>query len=147
MNIATGESMKTFFETREDSIANRKWVLIDASDKVVGRLATEIARVLRGKDNPRYTPHNDSGDYVVVVNAEKVRFTGNKGETKRYFRHTGYVGGIKEDVAGDLLQKKPEEVIRLAVQGMLPKNPLGRSAIKKLKIYRGAEHPHAAQLG
>lgn len=139
--------MKTFFETREDSIANRKWVLIDASDKVVGRLATEIARVLRGKDNPRYTPHNDSGDYVVVVNAEKVRFTGNKGETKRYFRHTGYVGGIKEDVAGDLLQKKPEEVIRLAVQGMLPKNPLGRSAIKKLKIYRGAEHPHAAQLG
>ena len=138
--------MKTFFETREDSIERRKWVVIDADGKVVGRLATEIARVLRGKDSPRFTPHNDSGDFVIVVNADKVRFTGSKAEKKVYYKHTGFIGGMKEYVAGELLATKPEEVIRRAVQGMLPKNPLGRSTLTKLKVYRGAEHPHQAQV-
>ena len=138
--------MKTFFETREESIARRKWVVVDADGKVVGRLATEIADILRGKNNPRFTPHTDTGDYVIVVNAEKVRFTGNKADDKVYYKHTGYVGGMKEYIAGKVLATKPEEVIRRAVQGMLPKNPLGRSQLKKLKVYQGAEHPHAAQV-
>ena len=135
--------MKTFMAKKGE--IERKWYVIDASDKVVGRLATKIATILRGKHKPVFTPHVDTGDFVVVVNAEKVKFTGNKLDKKFYYRHTGYIGGIKEISAKDLLQKKPEEIIRLAVKGMLPKGRLGRKLIKKLKIYRGEEHPHSAQ--
>lgn len=137
--------MKTLFETVEHARENRKWVLIDATDKVVGRLASEVAAILRGKTNPLYTPHVDTGNFVVIVNADKVRFTRNKGATKMYYKHTGFVGSVKTTVAGELLASKPEEVIISAVRGMLPKNPLGRDQLAKLKVYRGAEHPHQAQ--
>ncbi len=137
--------MKTHFETAEDARENRKWVLIDATDQVVGRLASQIASILRGKTNPRFTPHNDSGDFVVVVNADKIRFTGNKMANKEYVYHTGYIGGVKSLNAGELLKDKPEFIITNAVQGMLPKTPLGRGQLKKLKVYAGAEHPHVAQ--
>ncbi|MGV8074843.1 MAG: 50S ribosomal protein L13 [Syntrophobacteraceae bacterium] len=123
----------------------RKWVLIDAEDKVLGRIATQIAMRLRGKHMPQFTPHVDSGDFVVVVNAEKVRLTGRKWDQKVYYRHSGYMGGVKATTARKLNQEHPERMIRLAVWGMLPKNRLGRKLIKKLKIYRGAEHPHEAQ--
>jgi large subunit ribosomal protein L13 len=137
--------MSTYFESVENARKNQKWFVVDAADKVVGRLASEVASVLRGKRNPKYTPHVDTGDFVVVINADKIRFTGSKPEKKVYFKHTGFVGGIKEKVAGKLLQTAPEEVIEHAVRGMLPKSALGRQQLTKLKIYRGAEHPHAAQ--
>ncbi len=120
-------------------------MLFDADNQNVGRLASEIARVLRGKDNPRFTPHTDCGDFVVVINAEKVRFTGDKEESKVYFHHTGFIGGIKEESARKLRARKPEEIIKRAVQGMLPKNILGRNQLSKLKVYAGTTHPHAAQ--
>lgn len=124
---------------------HRKWTLVDAEDKVLGRLATQIAMRLRGKHLPSFSPHVDTGDFVIVVNAEKVRLTGRKWDQKVYYRYTGYMGGIKATTARKLNQDHPERMIRLAVWGMLPKNRLGRKLIKKLKIYRGAEHPHEAQ--
>jgi len=123
----------------------RKWILVDAEDQVLGRLATQIAVRLRGKHLPHFTPHIDLGDFVVVVNAEKIRLTGNKWDQKVYYRHSGYMGGVKETPARKLNQEHPERMIRLAVWGMLPKNRLGRKLIKKLKIYSGTEHPHEAQ--
>jgi large subunit ribosomal protein L13 len=125
--------------------AEKKWHLIDATDKVVGRLATEIADVLRGKNNPKYTPHTDSGDFVVVVNAEKVKFTGNKLDQKVYYRHTGFAGGLRERTAREQLERRPELIIMSAVKGMLPKNTLGRKQLTKLKVFVGPEHTHAAQ--
>ena len=123
-----------------------KWWLVDAEDVVLGRMATTIATRLRGKHKAMYTPHIDCGDHVVVVNAEKVRLTGNKLADKRYYRHTGWPGGLKERVAGDILTgRHPDRVVRKAVERMLPKGPLGRQQLKKLRVYAGAEHPHAAQ--
>lgn len=129
---------------KKDEI-QRAWFVVDLEDKVLGRAATEIARVLRGKHKPVYSPAVDAGDFVVVVNAAKVRLTGHKLSDKMYYRHTGYPGGIRSINAEELLDKKPEELIRKAVKGMLPKNKLGRQMFKKLKVYGGAEHPHAAQ--
>jgi len=123
----------------------KKWWLIDAEGKVLGRLATEIAVLLRGKKNPKYVDFMDSGDFVVVINAEKVKVTGKKMEQKKYYSHSGYPGGLKERTLKELLAKKPEEVIKKAVWGMIPKNRLGRSIHKKLKVYQGTEHPHQAQ--
>ncbi len=123
----------------------RGWYVVDASDLVLGRLATRVATVLRGKHNPAFTPHVDCGDFVVVVNAEKVRLTGNKVEDKRYWRHTGYPGGIKSRTVAEQMERGPEEVLRKAVVGMLPHNRLGRQLATKLKIYSGSEHPHTAQ--
>jgi len=125
--------------------AEKKWVKLDARDQIVGRLATRIANLLRGKDNPKFTPHTDSGDYVIVVNAEKVRFTGKKLDDKKYYRHSDHVGGLKVKSARDQLKKFPERVITEAVKGMLPKNSLGRSQLKKLKVFVGPEHTHEAQ--
>jgi large subunit ribosomal protein L13 len=135
--------MKTFV-AKEHEI-EKDWILVDARDKVVGRLATQIAMRLRGKHKPIFTPHADTGDFVVVVNADKVRLTGAKWKDKKYYRYTGYIGGLKEINAAKMLEKKPENVLRSAVWGMLPKNSLGRRQIKKLKIYSGSEHPHEAQ--
>ena len=135
--------MKTFV-AKEHEI-EKTWHLIDASDKVLGRLATEIANILRGKNKAVFTPHMDAGDYVVVVNAAKVVLTGEKLEKKVYYRHSGYVGGLKKAIAKEMLQKRPENLIRLAVKGMLPKNSLGRRQLAKLKIYAGPDHPHQAQ--
>jgi len=135
--------MKTFV-AKEHEI-EKDWILVDARDKVVGRLATQIAMRLRGKHKPTFTPHADTGDFVVVVNADKVRLTGAKLTNKKYYRYTGYIGGLKETTAAEMLEKKPENVLRSAVWGMLPKNSLGRRQIKKLKIYSGSEHPHEAQ--
>lgn len=123
----------------------RKWYIVDAEGAVLGRLATEIARVLRGKHRPQYTPHADCGDHVIVINAEKVRVTGRKEDNKVYYRHTGWVGGLKSIVLKDQRERHPERIIEAAVKGMMPKNPLGRSMFKKLKVYAGTEHPHAAQ--
>jgi large subunit ribosomal protein L13 len=136
--------MKTVFLNA--GTAKNDWVLVDATDKTLGRLATRIAMVLRGKHKPEYTPNADTGDYVVVINAEKVRVTGNKLEDKRYWRHTEYPGGIKSTKLGDLLAQHPERVIETAVKGMLPKGPLGYAQFRKLKVYAGDKHPHAAQL-
>tara|TARA_X000000950_G_scaffold205953_1_gene247752 strand:+ start:433 stop:870 length:438 start_codon:yes stop_codon:yes gene_type:complete len=127
------------------SEADKKWFLVDASEKVVGRLATEIATILRGKNNPKFTPHTDSGDYVVVVNAEKVVFKGNKLNQKKYYSHSDYVGSLKAVTAKDMLAKHPERVITSAVKGMLPKNSLGRQQLKKLKVFVGESHTHEAQ--
>ncbi|NTV41911.1 MAG: 50S ribosomal protein L13 [Syntrophobacteraceae bacterium] len=124
---------------------SRKWVLVDAEDKVLGRLATQVAMRLRGKHLPDFSPHVDTGDFVVVINAAKVRLTGRKMDQKMYYRHTGYMGGIRATTARKLNQEHPDRMIRFAVAGMLPKNRLGRKLIKKLKIYRGADHPHEAQ--
>ena len=124
---------------------DQQWHLVDADDQVVGRLASRIARVLMGKHRPEYTPHVDTGDFVVVTNAAKVRFTGRKMENKRYYHYTGHPGGLRERTVSDLLEKKPEEVLYLAVRRMMPKTRMGRAMIKKLKIYPGAEHPHEAQ--
>jgi len=123
----------------------RRWHIVDATDKTVGRLASVIASALRGKNNPAFSPHLDCGDFVVVVNARHVRFSGNKLQDKIYYRHTEYPGGIRSTSAEQMLASKPEEVLRLAVEGMLPKNRLGRSMATKLKIYAGSEHPHRAQ--
>ncbi len=135
--------MKTFV-AKEHEI-EKKWHLIDANDKVLGRLATEIANLLRGKNKPIFTPHMDSGDYVVVVNADKVVLTGGKLEKKMYYRHSGYVGGLRKATAKEMLQKRPENLIRFAVKGMLPKTSLGRRQLTKLKIFAGPDHPHQAQ--
>ena len=135
--------MKTVFLNA--GTAKNDWVLVDATDKTLGRLATRIAMVLRGKHKPEYTPNADTGDYVVVINAEKIRVTGNKLEDKRYWRHTEYPGGIKSTKLGDMLDKHPERVIEAAVKGMLPKGPLGFAQFRKLKVYAGDKHPHAAQ--
>ena len=123
----------------------RGWFIVDAENKVLGRLATQIAMRLRGKHKPIYTPHLDTGDFIVVINAEKIRLTGKKLDRKIYYKHTGYIGGLKSFTAREMLTRKPEEVIRLAVRRMLPKNRLGRKQLKKLKVYRGPSHPHAAQ--
>ncbi len=124
---------------------HRQWLVIDASGKTLGRLASEVARRLRGKHKPEYTPHVDTGDYIVVINAEKVRVTGRKASDKMYYRHSGYPGGIKAMNFETLIAKHPERVIELAVKGMLPRNPLGRAMYRKLRVYAGSEHPHAAQ--
>ena len=129
----------------KDSDVKREWTLFDADGQNVGRLATQIANVLRGKNNPQYTPHVDSGGFVVVVNAEKVRFTGNKLLSKKYHRHTGYVGGLKTRTAQEQLAKAPELILKNAVKGMLPHNSLGRKQLTKLRIYVGPEHSHEAQ--
>ena len=123
----------------------RKWYIVDLEDKVLGRVATEIARVLRGKHKAIYTPSVDTGDFVIVLNADKLNLTGNKLADKKYYRHSGYPGGLKTTTAAELLQKKPEELVRKAVRGMLPRNSLGRDMLKKLKVYAGSDHPHAAQ--
>jgi len=129
---------------KADEVA-RKWWLIDAEGQVLGRLATTIARLLRGKDKPEFTPFMDTGDFVVVINAEKIKVTGRKLDDKIYYSHSGYPGGLKARTLRELLARKPEEVIRHAVWGMIPKNRLGRKLIKKLKVYRGPNHPHEAQ--
>jgi large subunit ribosomal protein L13 len=123
----------------------REWLVIDATDMVLGRLATQVAQILKGKTKPQYTPHVDTGDFVIVINAEKIRLTGNKAETKTYFSHSGYIGGLKEVSFKRMLEKHPERIIEKAVKGMLPKNTLGRAMNRKLKVYAGPEHPHAAQ--
>ncbi len=135
--------MKTY--TATPSTIKRDWYVVDASDKVLGRLASEIAHRLRGKHKAQYTPHMDTGDYIVVVNAEKVRVTGNKTQDTLYHRHTGYIGGLKTINFEKLIAKSPETIIVRAVKGMLPKGPLGRQMLRKLKIYAGAEHRHVAQ--
>jgi len=129
----------------KQSDIKRSWYVVDLQDQVLGRAATEIARVLRGKHKAVYSPSVDAGDFVIVLNADKVKLTGNKMADKMYYRHTGYPGGIRSANAAQLLEKKPEELIRKAVKGMLPKNTLGRQMFKKLKVYVGAEHPHSAQ--
>ena len=123
----------------------RKWYVVDADGQTLGRLASEVAKVLRGKNKPIYTPHIDTGDYVIVVNADKVKVTGKKLDQKIYYRHSDYVGGMKEFTLREMMDRKPERVIELAVKGMLPKGPLGRAMIKKLHVYAGPEHNHAAQ--
>ena len=123
----------------------RKWYVVDAADQTLGRLASQVATVLRGKNKPTYTPSMDTGDYVIIVNADKIKVTGKKLDQKIYYRHSDYVGGMKETTLKELLAKKPEDVIKFAVKGMLPKGPLGRQMIKKLHVYAGPEHNHAAQ--
>lgn len=135
--------MKTVSTRPRD--VERAWFVIDAESQVLGRLATEVARRLRGKHKAAYTPHVDTGDYIVVVNAEKVRVTGKKATDKTYYRHTGYPGGIKATRFENMIEKHPERVIEKAVKGMLPRNPLGRAAFRKLKVYAGPDHPHSAQ--
>ncbi len=136
--------MKTYMATKET--VERKWYVIDATDKTLGRLASQIAVILRGKHKPTYTPHVDTGDHVIVINAEKIKLTGNKLHDKKYYRHSGYPGGLKVRTAADLLNSsRPERVLKLAVRGMLPHNRLGRKMFKKLKVYAGNEHPHSAQ--
>ena len=135
--------MKTFVAKEHEVI--KKWYLVDAESRVLGRLASQIAVRLRGKHKPIFTPHADTGDFIVVVNADKVTLTGSKWDKKIYYRHSGYIGGLKQISARKLLEKKPEEVIRLAVKRMLPKNSLGRRQFKKLKVYAGPDHPHHAQ--
>jgi large subunit ribosomal protein L13 len=135
--------MKTFSAKPHE--VRREWLLVDAEGKTLGRLSSEIARRLRGKHKPEFTPHVDTGDYVVVINAEKVAVTGRKMSDKVYYRHTGYIGNMKSITLEKQLASHPERVIQTAVKGMMPKNPLGRAMIKKLKIYAGTEHPHAAQ--
>ncbi|MBE9571561.1 MAG: 50S ribosomal protein L13 [Proteobacteria bacterium] len=135
--------MKTYVAKEQE--ISKKWYLVDAKDRVLGRLATQIAMRLRGKHKPIFTPHADTGDFIVVINANKVTLTGRKWDKKIYYRHTGYIGGLKEITAKKLLEKKPEDILRFAVRGMLPKNSLGRRQLKKLKIYSGSEHPHEAQ--
>ena len=137
--------MKKYTCSARKSDNQGKWCLVDASEAVLGRLATSIASRLQGKHNPLYTPHVDTGDWIVVINAEKVVLTGRKLEQKQYHRHSGYIGGLKSTSAGDLREKRPEDLIRFAVKGMLPKNRLGRQQFKKLKVYAGDRHPHEAQ--
>ena len=135
--------MKTFMAST--AAVERKWYVVDAEGKTLGRLASEVAKVLRGKHKPIFTPHIDTGDYVIVVNAEKVKVTGKKLNQKIYYLHSGYVGGMKETTLKNMLANKPERVVELAVKGMLPKGPLGRQMYKKLFVYAGPEHKHAAQ--
>ncbi|MDY6881646.1 MAG: 50S ribosomal protein L13 [Desulfatiglans sp.] len=135
--------MKTFVAKEQD--ITKKWYVVDAKDKVLGRIATEIAVRLRGKHKPIFTPHADTGDFVVVINADKLKLTGRKWDNKIYYRHSGYIGGLKQITAKKLLEKRPEDILRFAVRGMLPKNSLGRRQLKKLKVYAGPDHPHQAQ--
>ena len=135
--------MKTYM-ANPDKI-ERKWYVVDAEGQTLGRLASEVARVLRGKNKPVYTPHIDTGDYVIVINAEKIAVTGKKMAQKMYYNHSDYVGGFRETTLAERMAKKPEKVVELAVKGMLPKGPMGRDMIKKLHVYAGAEHAHAAQ--
>jgi large subunit ribosomal protein L13 len=135
--------MKTFVATPANR--ERNWVVVDAAGKTLGRLSTQIADVLRGKRKAEYTPHCDVGDFVVVINAERVAVTGNKLEQKKYYRHSGYPGGLRQRTLAEMLDRRPEEVIRLAVKGMLPRNRLARQQLRKLKVYAGPDHPHAAQ--
>jgi large subunit ribosomal protein L13 len=135
--------MKTFYTPVNE--IDRKWYVADADGKTLGRFASEIARRLRGKHKPTFCNFQDNGDFIVVVNAEKIHLTGNKWAEKKYYHHSGFMGGIKEQTASEVLTKKPEELIRMAVRGMLPKNKIGRKQLKKLKIYTGSEHPHQAQ--
>ena len=141
--------MKLTEQTRsvshEDALRGRRWVLIDAGGRPLGRIASRAAMVLRGKHRPDFTPHQDTGDFVIIINAAKVQLTGAKAEAKEYHRHTGYPGGIRTTTAGKMRQEKPERLVETAVRGMLPKNRLGRRLFTKLKVYRGTEHPHAAQ--
>ena len=136
--------MKTYFPKEGELTKN--WYLVNADGAVLGRLAAHVAAILRGKTKPTYTPHADTGDFIIIVNAEKVKLTGNKLSQKTYKRHSGYPGGLKVVNAKTMLQKKPEDVILIAVKGMLPKNSLGRQMLSKLKVYKGAEHPHKAQM-
>ncbi len=135
--------MKTYVAT--PATRERNWLVVDASGQTLGRLATQIADNLRGKRKPEYTPHVDTGDFVIVVNAEKIAVTGNKLAEKRYYRHSGYPGGLRSRTLQEMLDRRPEEVIRLAVKGMLPRNKLGRAQLRKLKVYAGPDHPHVAQ--
>ncbi|RJQ44684.1 MAG: 50S ribosomal protein L13 [Nitrospiraceae bacterium] len=135
--------MKTLSAKSKDVV--KKWHIVDADGMVVGRLASKVATILRGKNKPIFTPHADTGDFVIVVNAAKVRFTGNKLDNKIYYHHSGYPGGLKEKTARNVMKDSPEDIIMLAVRGMLPKNRLGRQQLKKLKVYSGPEHPHKAQ--
>ena len=135
--------MKTF--SAKPETVERDWYIVDAENKTLGRLSTEIARRLRGKHKPEFTPHVDTGDYIIVINAEKIHVTGNKRTDKMYHHHTGYVGNLKSISFEKLLDKAPERIIENAVKGMLPKNPLGRAMYKKMKVYAGSEHPHTAQ--
>ncbi|TAH64503.1 MAG: 50S ribosomal protein L13 [Anaerolineaceae bacterium] len=135
--------MKSFMAS--PSTIEKKWYVVDATEHTLGRLSSEIAKVLRGKNKPIYTPFIDTGDNVIIVNADKIKVTGNKLEQKTYFNHSGHVGGVRETKLSEMMAKKPADVITLAVKGMLPKGPLGRSMLKKLHVYAGPEHPHAAQ--
>jgi large subunit ribosomal protein L13 len=135
--------MKTYVAT--PATRERNWLVVDATGKTLGRLATEIANVLRGKRKPEYTPHCDVGDFVIVVNAEKVSVTGKKRQEKRYYRHSGFPGGLRSRTFEEMIERRPEEVLRLAVKGMLPRNRLARQQLRKLKIYAGPDHPHQAQ--
>ncbi len=137
--------VKKYTYSAKNSDNENKWCLVDAKGAVLGRLATQIAARLRGKHNPMFTPHVDTGDSVVVINADKIVLTGNKWSQKNYYRYSGYIGGLKEITAEKLLDKRPEDLIRFAVKGMLPKNKLGRKLFKKLKVYAGDQHPHEAQ--
>lgn len=125
---------------------NRGWYVVDAENQVVGRLASQVASILRGKHKPEFTPHVDTGDFVIVINAARVRFTGSKETGKTYFRHSGYPGGVKETTPAKIREKRPEFIVQNAVKGMLPKGPLGRQMLRKLKVYAGPDHPHAAQV-
>ncbi len=136
-------NMRTYVAT--PATRERNWYVVDATGLTLGRLATQIADALRGKRKPEYTPHCDTGDFVIVVNAEKITVTGNKREQKRYYRHSGYPGGLRSRTLNEMLERRPEEVIRKAVKGMLPRNRLGRQQLTKLKVYAGPDHPHAAQ--
>ena len=136
---------QTISVSHEDALRNRRWVLIDADDRPLGRVATRAASLLRGKHRPEFTPNQDTGDFVVVINAAKVKLTGAKASDKVYHRHTEYPGGIRSTTAGKLRETRPERLVETAIRGMLPKNRLGRRLITKLKVYGGAEHPHAAQ--
>ena len=136
--------MATFSAKKKE--IERSWFLVDAENKVLGRLAAKVAAVLRGKHKPVFTPHVDTGDFVIVINAEKIHLTGAKLDNKMYYRHSGYPGGIKGVSAGEMLDKKPEAIIQHAVRGMLPKNKLGRQQLRKLKVYAGTEHPHESQM-
>ena len=135
--------MKTYFAKNSEVV--KKWYLVDADKMVLGRLSSRVASVLRGKNKPVYTPNVDTGDFVVIINADKIRLTGNKLQNKAYFHHSGYPGGIKKQMAKDLMKDTPEKVIIYAIRGMLPKNTLGKLQLKKLKVYKGSEHPHKAQ--
>lgn len=137
--------MQGTYSAKAEEFVNRSWFIVDATGKPLGRLASEIARVLRGKHRPTFTPHVDTGDFVIVINADKIALTGNKLEQKNYYQHSGYPGGLRVTSAGDMLKRRPTHVLEHAVRGMLPKNPLGRKMATKLKCYASAEHPHAAQ--
>ena len=137
--------MKKYTSSAKNSDNPQKWYVVDANGAVLGRLASQVAHRLRGKHNPKFTPHVDTGDWVIVINAEKIVLTGRKMDQKMYYRHSGYIGGLKQMSAKELLEKKPEELVRSAVKGMLPKNKIGRRLFKKLKVYTGNVHPHEAQ--